>query len=107
MVQASNLGYPRIGIKRELKKALEQFWSGKSSETEVLEQAVTLRKQHCHHDQARTRRADEEAGQSSRASRWRTSGIVRGSRACRAGVADPEAAGGEVEPEAVAHIPAR
>jgi len=46
MVQASNLGYPRIGIKRELKKALEQFWSGKSSETELLEQAASLRKQH-------------------------------------------------------------
>jgi 5-methyltetrahydropteroyltriglutamate--homocysteine methyltransferase len=46
MVQASNLGYPRIGIKRELKKALEQFWSGKSSETEVLEQAASLRKLH-------------------------------------------------------------
>jgi 5-methyltetrahydropteroyltriglutamate--homocysteine methyltransferase len=46
MVQASNLGYPRIGLKRELKKALEQFWSGKRSETEVLEQAATLRKQH-------------------------------------------------------------
>src|SRR5258706_13191342 len=46
MVQASNLGYPRIGSKRELKKALEQFWSGKSSETELLEQAATLRRQH-------------------------------------------------------------
>jgi 5-methyltetrahydropteroyltriglutamate--homocysteine methyltransferase len=46
MVQASNLGYPRIGSKRELKHALEQFWSGKSSETELLEQAATLRKQH-------------------------------------------------------------
>ena len=46
MAQASNLGYPRIGIKRELKKALEQFWSGKSSETEVQEQAATLRKLH-------------------------------------------------------------
>jgi 5-methyltetrahydropteroyltriglutamate--homocysteine methyltransferase len=46
MVQASNLGYPRIGIKRELKKALEQFWSGKSGEPELLEQAATLRKQH-------------------------------------------------------------
>ncbi len=46
MVQASNLGYPRIGIKRELKKALEQFWSGKSSETELLEQAAKLRRQH-------------------------------------------------------------
>jgi 5-methyltetrahydropteroyltriglutamate--homocysteine methyltransferase len=46
MVQASNLGYPRIGRKRELKHALEQFWSGKRSETELLEQAATLRKQH-------------------------------------------------------------
>jgi 5-methyltetrahydropteroyltriglutamate--homocysteine methyltransferase len=46
MVQASNLGYPRIGSRRELKKALEQFWSGKSSETELLEQAATLRRQH-------------------------------------------------------------
>jgi 5-methyltetrahydropteroyltriglutamate--homocysteine methyltransferase len=46
MVQASNLGYPRIGSKRELKQALEQFWSGKRSETELLEQAATLRKRH-------------------------------------------------------------
>jgi 5-methyltetrahydropteroyltriglutamate--homocysteine methyltransferase len=46
MVQASNLGYPRIGSKRELKKALEQFWSGKRSETELLEQAAALRRQH-------------------------------------------------------------
>src|SRR5258708_31247425 len=46
MVQASNLGYPRIGSKRELKQALEQFWSGKRSETELLEQAATLRRQH-------------------------------------------------------------
>src|SRR5260370_22414888 len=46
MVQASNLGYPRIGSKRELKHALEQFWSGKGSKPELLEQAATLRKQH-------------------------------------------------------------
>src|SRR5215469_5223505 len=46
MVQASNLGYPRMGSKRELKKTLEQFWSGKRSETELLEQAAALRKQH-------------------------------------------------------------
>lgn len=46
MVQASNLGYPRIGGKRTLKKALESFWSGKSSETALLEQAAALRKQH-------------------------------------------------------------
>lgn len=46
MVQATNLGYPRIGQKRELKKALEQYWSGKLSEAALLEQAATLRKQH-------------------------------------------------------------
>lgn len=46
MVQATNLGYPRIGAKRELKKALEQFWSGKMNEAALLEQAATLRKQH-------------------------------------------------------------
>ena len=28
-VKSSNLGYPRIGEKREWKKALEQFWAGK------------------------------------------------------------------------------
>ena len=46
MVHATNLGYPRIGKNRELKKALEQFWSGKLSETALLEQATALRKQH-------------------------------------------------------------
>src|SRR2546426_317183 len=46
MVQATNLGYPRIGKSRELKKALEQFWSGNLSETDLLEQAASLRKQH-------------------------------------------------------------
>ena len=30
MVLTSNLGYPRIGLKRELKFALEGFWSGRS-----------------------------------------------------------------------------
>ncbi|HEX4206762.1 MAG TPA: 5-methyltetrahydropteroyltriglutamate--homocysteine S-methyltransferase [Ktedonobacteraceae bacterium] len=46
MVQATNLGYPRIGQKRELKKALEQYWSDKLAETALLEQAAALRKQH-------------------------------------------------------------
>jgi len=46
MVQATNLGYPRIGRGRELKKALEQFWSGKIGEDALLEQAASLRKQH-------------------------------------------------------------
>ncbi len=31
-----NLGYPRIGSKRELKRACEQFWAGKSSKDELL-----------------------------------------------------------------------
>lgn len=30
--RSSNLGYPRIGEKREWKKALEQYWSGKISQ---------------------------------------------------------------------------
>jgi len=28
-MQTHNLGYPRIGSRRELKKACEQYWSGK------------------------------------------------------------------------------
>ncbi|MEA5429338.1 5-methyltetrahydropteroyltriglutamate--homocysteine S-methyltransferase [Arcicella lustrica] len=31
-----NLGYPRIGSKRELKRASEQFWAGKSTKDELL-----------------------------------------------------------------------
>src|SRR5581483_4206878 len=45
MVYATNLGYPRIGAQRELKKALERFWSGKIGEADLLEQAASLRKQ--------------------------------------------------------------
>jgi len=44
MVYATNLGYPRIGLKRELKKSLEQFWAGELSEAALLEQALALRK---------------------------------------------------------------
>jgi 5-methyltetrahydropteroyltriglutamate--homocysteine methyltransferase len=46
MVHATSLGYPRIGARRELKKALEQFWSGKLGEAEMLAQAAGLRQQH-------------------------------------------------------------
>lgn len=45
MVYATNLGYPRIGRKRELKKSLEQYWAGELSEAALLEQATALRKQ--------------------------------------------------------------
>ncbi|NAW51114.1 5-methyltetrahydropteroyltriglutamate--homocysteine S-methyltransferase [Elizabethkingia argentiflava] len=35
-MQTHNLGYPRIGKKRELKKACEQYWSGKIIQEELL-----------------------------------------------------------------------
>ena len=38
------LGYPRIGPRRELKKALEAFWAGKASADEVETTAAALRK---------------------------------------------------------------
>lgn len=39
------LGYPRIGEKRELKRANEKFWAGKISEAELLSVAKEIRKQ--------------------------------------------------------------
>jgi 5-methyltetrahydropteroyltriglutamate--homocysteine methyltransferase len=42
-VQASNLGYPRIGRARELKRALESFWAGQSSEADLEATAHRLR----------------------------------------------------------------
>ncbi len=43
MVYAANLGYPRIGAKRQLKTALESFWAGKSTEEELTAVAKQLR----------------------------------------------------------------
>ena len=45
MVTATNLGFPRIGPRRELKRALERFWSGKIAEAELLEQAASIRQE--------------------------------------------------------------
>ncbi|MFS0647153.1 5-methyltetrahydropteroyltriglutamate--homocysteine S-methyltransferase [Siminovitchia sp. 179-K 8D1 HS] len=42
-VWSSNLGYPRIGEQREWKKALEQFWNGKMTEEELLQQTKAVR----------------------------------------------------------------
>jgi 5-methyltetrahydropteroyltriglutamate--homocysteine methyltransferase len=39
----NNLGYPRIGGNRELKKACEHYWSGKLSLTDLLKIGVELR----------------------------------------------------------------
>jgi 5-methyltetrahydropteroyltriglutamate--homocysteine methyltransferase len=46
MTLASNLGFPRIGRRRELKTALEKFWSGDLSETELQATAASLRTRH-------------------------------------------------------------
>jgi len=39
------LGYPRIGANRELKKASEQYWSGKTNQQNLLQTARTIRKE--------------------------------------------------------------
>ncbi|MGS0524171.1 hypothetical protein ACU8V7_02260 [Zobellia nedashkovskayae] len=44
-MKTTNLGYPRIGSKRELKRALEQYWSGKTSIETLLETAKGIRKE--------------------------------------------------------------
>ncbi|MCS6855848.1 MAG: 5-methyltetrahydropteroyltriglutamate--homocysteine S-methyltransferase, partial [Elioraea sp.] len=43
MTIAANLGWPRIGPRRELKTALESFWSGKTSASQLLADAHALR----------------------------------------------------------------
>ena len=43
MTIAANLGYPRIGPRRELKAALESFWAGKTPEAELRATAAGLR----------------------------------------------------------------
>lgn len=41
--QATILGYPRIGRRRELKRAVESFWAGRISEPELQQTAAQLR----------------------------------------------------------------
>jgi 5-methyltetrahydropteroyltriglutamate--homocysteine methyltransferase len=43
---AANLGFPRIGRRRELKAALESFWAGRLDEAELMRQAADLRRRH-------------------------------------------------------------
>ena len=45
MIQVASIGYPRIGPKRELKKALEQFWKGEIKEQDLHTVAKNLKKQ--------------------------------------------------------------
>ena len=46
MAVTGNLGYPRLGAKRELKWALEGYWSGKISAADLLEAGKELRLAH-------------------------------------------------------------
>ncbi|MFK7822672.1 MAG: 5-methyltetrahydropteroyltriglutamate--homocysteine S-methyltransferase [Oligoflexales bacterium] len=43
MVISHNLGYPRIGEKRELKRATESFWKGEISEKELMRVGTEIR----------------------------------------------------------------
>ncbi|MEX0993994.1 MAG: hypothetical protein WD599_00610, partial [Balneolaceae bacterium] len=38
-----NLGYPRIGSERQLKKVIESYWKGDINESELVQSAETLR----------------------------------------------------------------
>ncbi|EXJ75545.1 5-methyltetrahydropteroyltriglutamate-homocysteine methyltransferase [Cladophialophora psammophila CBS 110553] len=46
MVQSSILGFPRMGVNRDLKKATEAYWAGKISQDELLAEGKRLRLEH-------------------------------------------------------------
>ncbi|TVY65696.1 putative 5-methyltetrahydropteroyltriglutamate--homocysteine methyltransferase [Lachnellula suecica] len=46
MVQSSILGFPRMGVNRDLKKATEAYWGGKISQSDLLAEAKRLRLAH-------------------------------------------------------------
>ena len=46
IIKSASLGFPRMGAKRELKTALEQFWKGNISKDDLLKTAADLRKRH-------------------------------------------------------------
>ena len=46
MTTIHNLGFPRIGARRELKFALESYWRGQSSRDELVSLGATLRQRH-------------------------------------------------------------
>jgi 5-methyltetrahydropteroyltriglutamate--homocysteine methyltransferase len=45
-VLATNLGFPRVGLNRELKKALEGYWNGQSTREQLLAVGAELRARH-------------------------------------------------------------
>ncbi|EON99381.1 putative 5-methyltetrahydropteroyltriglutamate-homocysteine s-methyltransferase protein [Phaeoacremonium minimum UCRPA7] len=46
MVQSAILGFPRMGVNRDLKKATEAYWGGKISQDDLLAEAKRLRLAH-------------------------------------------------------------
>lgn len=46
MVKTANLGFPRIGLKRELKKALEAYWQGDIKLEQLQKTGKSLRAKH-------------------------------------------------------------
>ncbi|KAG6085128.1 homocysteine methyltransferase Met26 [Claviceps sp. LM218 group G6] len=46
MVQSAVLGFPRMGVLRDLKKATEAYWGGKISQADLLTEAKRLRLTH-------------------------------------------------------------
>jgi 5-methyltetrahydropteroyltriglutamate--homocysteine methyltransferase len=51
-IRTHNLGFPRVGAKRELKRALESFWAGKTSEAQLTETAKSIRAENWRTQQA-------------------------------------------------------
>ncbi|MBS0910941.1 5-methyltetrahydropteroyltriglutamate--homocysteine S-methyltransferase [Tatumella sp. JGM118] len=45
-IQNHTLGFPRVGLQRELKKAQESYWAGKSTQQDLLETGRELRARH-------------------------------------------------------------
>ena len=52
MITTHNLGFPRIGARRELKKALERYWRDDLPRPALLEEGRRLRQQHWQLQQA-------------------------------------------------------
>jgi 5-methyltetrahydropteroyltriglutamate--homocysteine methyltransferase len=46
MVKSAVLGFPRMGVLRDLKKATEAYWGGKLSREELLSEGKRLRLAH-------------------------------------------------------------
>ena len=46
MTTLHNLGFPRIGARRELKQAVEAYWAGDLQQTELEHVGKSLRERH-------------------------------------------------------------